>query len=73
VNHDVHGCTPTVDGRWFPWPVGLHSSGFPGYLLREIEIGERASHFEDQEWNTGWSALDDLSYLQYVCQGSGRG
>lgn len=35
------------------------------FVMRELEIGYRATMFEDSEM-CGWSALNDLQYEEYV-------
>lgn len=45
--------------------MGLYGNGMHDFVLRELEIGRRAASCEDSE-RGGWSALDDLSYDQYV-------
>jgi hypothetical protein len=48
------------------WPFGLYGAGMHDYILREIEIGPRAAMCEDSETNTGWNAIHDLLYEQYM-------
>lgn len=45
--------------------MSLYGNGMHDFLLRELEIGRRAAMVEDSE-RCGWSALDDLSYEEYV-------
>lgn len=48
--------------------MGLYSSGMHDFILREAEIGTRATMAEDDE-ACGWSALLDLQYMEYTrCQ-----
>lgn len=47
--------------------LGLYSHGMHDFVLRELEIGNRAAMYEDSELN-GWSALNDLDYIAYVKQ-----
>lgn len=45
--------------------IPLYGQGMHDFVLREAEIGTRAAMFEDSEY-CGWSALDDLSYEEWV-------
>lgn len=45
--------------------IGLHGSGMHGYVLTAAELGERVAAAQDSE-DCGWSALMDLSYMEYV-------
>jgi hypothetical protein len=47
------------------WPFGLYGQGMHDFIIREIEIGQRAALFEDME-TCGDSALDDLSYAYRI-------
>lgn len=45
--------------------VGLYSKGMHDFILMELELGTRTAMYQDSE-DCGWSALDDLSYLEWV-------
>jgi hypothetical protein len=40
------------------WPFGLYDTGMHDFIIREIEIGNRAALCEDME-QCGFSALDE--------------
>ena len=44
--------------------IALYGHGMHDFVLRELEIGKRATAAEDNE-HCGWSALDDLDYAAY--------
>lgn len=46
--------------------MGLHHGGMHFWILDEALLGERVAHYLDSENNTGWSALDDLHYEQWL-------
>lgn len=46
--------------------IPLYGKGMHDYVMREIEIGKRATLFEDEEWSSGWTAIDDIIYKQYA-------
>lgn len=46
---------------WMSYPFGLYSNGMHDFIVREIEIGYRAALYEEGEYSTGLSALDDVS------------
>lgn len=46
-------------------PFGLYGPGMHEFVLIEMELGTRAAIFQDNE-DCGWSALDDLSYDEYM-------
>lgn len=45
--------------------IPLYGNGMHDYLIRVLEIGERAAAYEDSE-RCGWSALDDIDYKNYL-------
>jgi hypothetical protein len=44
---------------------GLHANGMHDFILLEAEVGFRVALAQDSE-DSGWSALSDMSYLEYV-------
>ena len=48
--------------------IPLYGKGMHCFVLRECEVGLRVAMFEDSEWYGGWSALDDVAYLQWLHQ-----
>lgn len=54
-----------VSEHWFD--SGLYSKGMHDFILMEAEVGFRTAAMQDSE-DAGWSALDDVSYAEYVRQ-----
>lgn len=50
---------------------GLYGHGMHDFILDEMELGTRVAMALDSEAN-GWSALDNLSYEQYLKEQEAR-
>lgn len=44
--------------------IGLYGPGMHDFILMEMELGTRVAMAQDSE-DCGWSALMDLSYMEY--------
>lgn len=53
--------------EWRPDKVGgLYSTGMHDFVMRELELGFRATAAEDMEWREPMAAITDWTYRMYV-------
>lgn len=50
--------------------IGIYGQGMHDFVIRELEIGQRAASCEDSE-ACGFGPLLDAMYLEYEVNGSG--
>lgn len=49
------------------WPLALHGSGMPDWVVRELEVGRRVGDAEDAE-ACGMGPLLDAHFAEYMAR-----